>query len=845
MAIKLQNYAEFKQNADSGMVETKNQISDGELVLKIAGYNAQAFEQLYSRYSSFLYGLIKKIIGEPKLSEQILLNVFAIFWKRIEQYDTTSNNVFTFLSMLTRNRAVDILKRMDEHKLAPLYDDNYENEKILPKLSPVIKPITLELALAFSERIKFYKSQLTEVQNLVLNQVFFEGLTDEEISRKLNIPEATVKQKIQTTLGTLMHNLSGKNPEAAGNKKIIDLLKLEAVGRLSQDEKEYLTNQKLEDPEFPWAILGEYQNLVALLSSVVVPENPPTDLTGEIKNLFGNVLIGKTELYNVVIPNKINIASAKETKSEEPVESNLAEEFPIRFKEPSKQDLEILEEISQAVPEPVKVAEEKKEEIPVEKKPVVVENKIQQAPVIENRPQENSSLNKKEIAESKIESKPPVSVQNKISQNQKTEIPKQPINIEPSIVDPATINKKINQILSKTEAIKEKNKLVEEKKSVDVKHDEIKPDLPKQESKAPEQKNILKEVTTESKPAEKTNIKELNKILDKAEQTSAKEEKPKEELKKPVEHKHSVKEEKPVETKTEKKPATDDHQIEKLIEDYKHNYEKEIGVLQKKLRRNIMITVGIIVLLLGGGAAIFLSMQKEPAKLVSGVEKPVVNQSQLQNTMVESESDQSNQTDSKPNQSEQINTQQPLTQPTKDQQSSNLQNNQQTTEQKKKDEQKVVYPPLPEAPKIIDQITNGDKKNEPETTQKPNDVVSNKTEKKTEEVAPPKEEKPLTEEPSFFVAVEEPPQPIGGLAGIQQKIVYPLAAKNLGIEGKVLIQAIIDENGNVVKAKVIKGIGSGCDEAALAAVKSSKFIPGKQRGKNVRVQITIPIVFKL
>lgn len=121
--------------------------------------------------------------------------------------------------MLTRNRSVDVLKRMDERKLSPIYDDNYEIEKIFPRLSPVIKPITLELALAFSERIKFFRFQLTEVQNLVLNQVFFEGLTEEEISKKLNIPEATVKQKIQTTLGTLMQNLSGKNLEAAGNKK--------------------------------------------------------------------------------------------------------------------------------------------------------------------------------------------------------------------------------------------------------------------------------------------------------------------------------------------------------------------------------------------------------------------------------------------------------------------------------------------------------------------------------------------------------------------------------------------------------------------------------------------------
>ena len=55
----------------------------------------------------------------------------------------------------------------------------------------------------------------------------------------------------------------------------------------------------------------------------------------------------------------------------------------------------------------------------------------------------------------------------------------------------------------------------------------------------------------------------------------------------------------------------------------------------------------------------------------------------------------------------------------------------------------------------------------------------------------------------------------------------------------------MDENGNVTKAEVIKGIGLGCDEAALDAVRLTKFKPGKQRGKPIKVQITIPISFKL
>lgn len=111
---------------------------------------------------------------------------------------------------------------------------------------------------------------------------------------------------------------------------------------------------------------------------------------------------------------------------------------------------------------------------------------------------------------------------------------------------------------------------------------------------------------------------------------------------------------------------------------------------------------------------------------------------------------------------------------------------------------------------------------------------------------PPKEDKKEEEaEPVFFVAVEEMPEPIGGIEAIQRRIVYPEIAKRAGVEGRVFIKAYVDENGNVWKTEVIKGIGAGCDEAAEAAVKATKFKPGKQRGRPVKVQVSIPILFKL
>lgn len=97
----------------------------------------------------------------------------------------------------------------------------------------------------------------------------------------------------------------------------------------------------------------------------------------------------------------------------------------------------------------------------------------------------------------------------------------------------------------------------------------------------------------------------------------------------------------------------------------------------------------------------------------------------------------------------------------------------------------------------------------------------------------------------FFVAVEEMPSIKGGMQNLASKIDYPAAAKEQGIEGKVFIKAYVDTTGKVSYAEVIKGIGYGCDEEALNAVYNTEFNPGKQRGKKVKVQVVVPIIFAL
>ena len=108
---------------------------------------------------------------------------------------------------------------------------------------------------------------------------------------------------------------------------------------------------------------------------------------------------------------------------------------------------------------------------------------------------------------------------------------------------------------------------------------------------------------------------------------------------------------------------------------------------------------------------------------------------------------------------------------------------------------------------------------------------------------PPKEEEEA--EPEIFVIVEQSPELIGGLPGLQKKIKYPEIAKKAGVEGRVFLQFIVDEQGNVSDPIVTRGIGAGCDEEAVRAILEAKFKPGKQRGKAVKVKMSLPITFRL
>ena len=101
-----------------------------------------------------------------------------------------------------------------------------------------------------------------------------------------------------------------------------------------------------------------------------------------------------------------------------------------------------------------------------------------------------------------------------------------------------------------------------------------------------------------------------------------------------------------------------------------------------------------------------------------------------------------------------------------------------------------------------------------------------------------------------FTVVEEQPEFPGGMSAfysyLAQNIEYPEQARQMGVQGRVYVQFIVEKDGSISGVTAVKGIGAGCDEEAERVMSgASNFKPGTQRGMPVRVRMVLPIIFKL
>ena len=166
--------------------------------------------------------------------------------------------------------------------------------------------------------------------------------------------------------------------------------------------------------------------------------------------------------------------------------------------------------------------------------------------------------------------------------------------------------------------------------------------------------------------------------------------------------------------------------------------------------------------------------------------------------------------------------------------------------------EQVAAPP-PEAPSIAETLTivDDDSDIQESTIQSSEETGQGVEIKYTAPVAVQEEEEEDPEEQEIFQVVEQMPEyPDGGMAGLMKylssSIRYPAIAAENGVQGRVTVQFVVNRDGSIVDAQVLRGVDPYLDKEALRVINGMpKWKPGMQRGKPVRVRYTVPVNFRL
>lgn len=169
-------------------MSTKLKYQEYELVTALQNKDDQAFSYLYENYSGALYGIIKQIVADAELSNDVLQETFVNIWKRIDTYDPAKGRLFTWMLNIARNASIDKTRSkgyQQSQKQIPL-----DGEVMQPSVRPGIDDYGLKKLIL----------KLKDEQRLLIDLSFFQGFTHEQIATALHIPLGTVKTRIRSAL---------------------------------------------------------------------------------------------------------------------------------------------------------------------------------------------------------------------------------------------------------------------------------------------------------------------------------------------------------------------------------------------------------------------------------------------------------------------------------------------------------------------------------------------------------------------------------------------------------------------------------------------------------------------
>ncbi len=166
--------------------------NEQELVAALKLREEQAYSYLYDHYSGALFSIVKQIVSDTELANDVLQEVFVNIWRRIESYDAAKGRLFTWMLNIARNASIDTVRSKSfqnsqkNQDLSKTVDNNVSSQVILPDIDNIGLRKTL--------------GNLKEEHRVLIELAYFKGYTHEEIAKIEGIPLGTVKTRIRNAL---------------------------------------------------------------------------------------------------------------------------------------------------------------------------------------------------------------------------------------------------------------------------------------------------------------------------------------------------------------------------------------------------------------------------------------------------------------------------------------------------------------------------------------------------------------------------------------------------------------------------------------------------------------------
>ena len=177
-------------------------MTDSELILGVIKRERRAFDQFYERYAQIIFNLCVRILRDEAEAQDVLQEIFLQIWREAERFDASRASVKTWLFTIARSRSLD--RYRSRKTVTSRLEDNAEDQ-----IQQIPGKEDLQSKSVMQQYVGNALNRLSPEQRLVLELSYYEGLTQEEISARLNEPLGTIKSRIRAALMKLRSLFSG------------------------------------------------------------------------------------------------------------------------------------------------------------------------------------------------------------------------------------------------------------------------------------------------------------------------------------------------------------------------------------------------------------------------------------------------------------------------------------------------------------------------------------------------------------------------------------------------------------------------------------------------------------